>query len=99
MEKIDTTMVTFERNAGDPLSEEAMEDLKALAAMRDEDIEFSDIPPLRRAGRRTRSDSMRFSRRGKRSNEVTCYCPLGMTGYHVNALKFASVPSFIRPPS
>ena len=46
MSKANTKMVIFERGPGEPLSERAMEDLKALNAMRDEDIDFSDIPPL-----------------------------------------------------
>jgi hypothetical protein len=36
--------ITVRRKAGTPLSEEAREQLRKLAEMPDEDIDFSDIP-------------------------------------------------------
>ena len=46
-------MVEFERKAGGPLSEQGIEDAKAAAAMRAEEIDFSDIPPLARGWSKT----------------------------------------------
>jgi uncharacterized protein (DUF4415 family) len=42
-----TNLVRYERNPGDPSSEESKRQLKALAAMPDSQIDFSDIPRLK----------------------------------------------------
>ena len=37
-------IVSYERRAGDPLSRRQKENLKGVARIKDEDIDFSDIP-------------------------------------------------------
>jgi uncharacterized protein (DUF4415 family) len=39
-------MVHFQENPGEPLTETQKKNLEALAKMKDEDIDFSDIPEL-----------------------------------------------------
>jgi uncharacterized protein (DUF4415 family) len=39
-------IVRYERKAGDPLTRRQKENLKRIAAIKDEDIDFSDIPEL-----------------------------------------------------
>ena len=44
MKEESTKIVHYERNPGDPISEESRRELEALAAMPDSEIDFSDIP-------------------------------------------------------
>ncbi len=46
MKEKDIKWVHYERNPGDPLSEESIRQLEALAAMPDSEIDYSDIPRL-----------------------------------------------------
>jgi uncharacterized protein (DUF4415 family) len=60
MNKANTKMVIVEGRSGEPLSEQEMDEIKAVNALRDEDIDFSDIPPLPRG----------WSKNAKRFDEV-----------------------------
>ncbi len=46
MKEETTNWVRYERNPGDPISEESRRELEALAAMPDSEIDYSDIPKL-----------------------------------------------------
>ncbi|MES2392237.1 MAG: BrnA antitoxin family protein [Acidobacteriota bacterium] len=39
-------MVRYEREPGTPLTEQQRQDLESLKNLKDEDIDFSDIPPI-----------------------------------------------------
>jgi hypothetical protein len=45
----------YERNPGDPLTRRQKENLKQIARIKDEDIDFSEIPEFDRGMARTRS--------------------------------------------